>query len=101
MLSLQHHHQVLPGSGITSPTPDTDPGARRGAVILYNGYVDVNPQIMGLRVYNVDILLLVIPTTSYGKEVSIITNTKVIDKAMKVITQDELNCASAIGDRPI
>ena len=36
------------------------------AVIPYLGYVEVNLQILGIRGYNEDVVLLVIPTTTYA-----------------------------------
>ena len=38
-----------------------------GAAIPYLGFVEVNLQIQGIRNYNEDVLLLVIPTTTYSK----------------------------------
>ena len=40
-----------------------------GAAIPYLGYVQVNLQIPGIKGYNGDVLLLVIPTTTYSKTV--------------------------------
>ena len=39
-----------------------------GSAIPYLGYVEVNLQIPGIKGYNEDILLLVIPTTTYSQE---------------------------------
>ena len=40
-----------------------------GAAIPYLGFVEVNLQIPGIRNYNEDVLLLVIPTMTYSKMV--------------------------------
>ena len=38
-----------------------------GAAIPYLGFVEVNLQILGIRVYNKDVLLLAIPITAYAE----------------------------------
>ena len=40
-----------------------------GAAIPYLRFVEVNLQILGIRNYNEDVLLLVIPTTTYSQTV--------------------------------
>ena len=52
-----------------------------GAAIPYLRYVEVNLQILGIKSYNEDVLVLVIPTTTYSKTVLVIVGTKIIDKA--------------------
>ena len=45
-----------------------------GAAIPYLGYVEVNLQILGIKGYNEDVLL-VIPTTTYSKAVPVMVGT--------------------------
>ena len=66
-----------------------------GAAIPYLGFVEVNLQISGIRNYNEDVLLLVIPTTTYSKTVPVMVGTKVIDKALSPMTVEELIKATA------
>ena len=40
-----------------------------GAAIPYLGFVEVNLQILGIRSYNEDVLLLAIPTMAYAERV--------------------------------
>ena len=47
-------------------------------------------QISGIRVYNKDILLLVIPTMTYSKKVLVMVGSKIIDRAMGMIMKGEL-----------
>ena len=61
-----------------------------GAAIPYLGFVEVNLQIPGIRNYNEDVLLLVISTTTYSKTVSVMEGTKIIDKALSLITVGDL-----------
>ena len=42
-----------------------------GAAIPYLGFVEVNLQILGIRGYNKDVLLLAIPTTAYAEGVPV------------------------------
>ena len=51
-----------------------------GAAIPYLGFVEVNLQIPGIRNYNEDVLLLVIPTMTYSKMVLVMVGTKIIEK---------------------
>ena len=60
-----------------------------GSAIPYLGYVEVNLQIPRIKNYNEDILLLVIPTTTYSKKVLVVVGSKIIDWAMGVITKGE------------
>ena len=53
-------------------------------------YVEVNLQIPGIKGYNEDVLLLVIPTTTYSKAVPVMLGTKIIDKAPSLMTTGEL-----------
>ena len=61
-----------------------------GAAITYLGFLEVNLQISGIRNYNEDVLLLVIPTTTYSKMVLVVVGTKIIDKALSLLTMGEL-----------
>ena len=61
-----------------------------GAAIPYLGFVEVNLQIPGIRNYNEDVLLLVIPTTTYSKTVPVMVGTKIIDKALSLMTAGDL-----------
>ena len=79
----------------TSPyksSPRSVFGARGdgGAAIPYLRYVEVNQQIPGIKGYNEDVLLLVIPTMTYSKAVPIMVGTKIIDKALSIMTVGEL-----------
>ena len=61
-----------------------------GAAIPYLGFVEVNLQILGIRRYNEDVLLLVIPTTAYSERVPVMVGSKIIDKALGCMTVGEL-----------
>ena len=61
-----------------------------GAAIPYLGFVEVNLQILGIRNYNEDVLLLVIPTMTYSEEVLVMVSSKIIDKALSLMTMGEL-----------
>ena len=52
--------------------------------------MEVNLQIPGIRNYNEDVLLLVIPTTTYSKSVLVMVGTKIINKALGLMTVGEL-----------
>ena len=62
----------------------------RGSAIPYCGYVEVNLQILGTRGYNEDVLLLVILTKTYSEKVPVMVGSKIIDRAMGMITKGEL-----------
>ena len=62
----------------------------RGSAIPYLGYVEVNWQIPGIRGYNDDVLVLVIPITTYPKKVLVVVGSKIIDRVMGMITKGEL-----------
>ena len=53
-----------------------------GAAIPYLRFVEVNLQIPGIKSYNGDVLLLVIPTMTYSKTVLVVIGTKIIHKAL-------------------
>ena len=61
-----------------------------GSAIPYLGYIDINLQILGIKNYNEDVLLLVIPTTTYFKKVPVMVGSKIIDQAMGVIIKWQL-----------
>ena len=61
-----------------------------GAAIPYLGFVEVNLQIPGIRNYNEDVLLLVIPTMAYSKMVPVMVGSKIIDKALSLMIVGEL-----------
>ena len=61
-----------------------------GAAIPYLGFVEVNLQILGIRNYNEDVLLLVIPTMTYSKMVLVMVGPKIINKALSLMTTGEL-----------
>ena len=61
-----------------------------GAAIPYLRFVEVNLQIPGIRNYNEDVLLLVIPTMTYSKTVPVMVGMKIIDKALSLMTVREL-----------
>ena len=50
-----------------------------GAAIPYLRFVEVNLQILGIRGYNEDVLLLVIPTMAYAEGVPVMVGSKIID----------------------
>ena len=61
-----------------------------GSAIPYLGFMEVNLQIPGIQHYNKDVLLLVIPTMTYSKMVAAMVGSKIIDKALSLITKGEL-----------
>ena len=61
-----------------------------GAAIPYLRFVEVNLQIPGIGNYNKDVLMLVIPTMTYSKTVLVMVGTKIIDKALSLMTAGEL-----------
>ena len=52
------------------------------------GYVEVNLQIPGIRNYNEDVLLLVIPMT-YSETIVVMVGSKIINKALSLMTMGE------------
>ena len=65
-----------------------------GAAIPYLRFLEVNLQIPGIRNYNEDVLLLVIPTMTYSKMVPVVVGSKIIDKALSFMTAGELAAAT-------
>ena len=53
-------------------------------------YVEVNLQMPGIKGYNGDVLLLVIPTMTYSEKVLVMVRSKIIDRAMGMIMKGEL-----------
>ena len=65
-----------------------------GAAIPYLRFVEVNLQFLGIRNYK-DVLLLVIPTTTYSEMVLVVVCSKIMDKALSLMTTGELAKATA------
>ena len=65
------------------------------ASIPYLRFVEVNLQILGIRGYNEDVLLLAIPTTAYAEGVPIMVGSKITDWALSCMTAGELAHATA------
>ena len=61
-----------------------------GTAIPYLGFVEVNLQIPGIQHYNEDVLLLVIPNMTYSQMVPVMVGSKIIDRALSLITKGEL-----------
>ena len=61
-----------------------------GSTIPYLRFVEVNIQILGIKNYSEDVLLLVIPTTTYSEIVPAMVGSKIIDRAMSMMTKGEL-----------
>ena len=54
------------------------------------GYVDVNLQIPGIKSYNEDILLLVIPTMTHSEKLLVMVWSMMVNRVMGMITKGEL-----------
>ena len=65
-----------------------------GAAIPYLRFVEVNLQILRIRGYNEDVLLLAIPTTAYAERVLVMVGLKITDWALSCMTTGELACAT-------
>ena len=61
-----------------------------GAAIPYLGFVEINLQILGIRAYNKDVLLLAIPSMAYTAGVLVVVGSKIIDRALSCMTVGEL-----------
>ena len=61
-----------------------------GAAIPYLRFLEVNLQILGIRNYNENVLLLVIPTTTYSEIVLVMVGSKIINKALSLMTMGKL-----------
>ena len=61
-----------------------------GAAMPYLRFVEVNLQILEIKSYNKDVLLLVIPTMTYSKTILVVVGTKIINKALSLMTVGEL-----------
>ena len=61
-----------------------------GVAIPYPGFMEVNLQILGIANYNEDLLLLFIPTMTYSKMVLVMVGSKIIDRALSLMTKGEL-----------
>ena len=66
-----------------------------GAAIPYLRFMEVNLQILGIRGYNEDVLLMAIPTMAYAEGVPVMVGSKIIDRALSCMTVGELACATA------
>ena len=60
-----------------------------GAAIPYLEFVEVNLQIPGIANYNENVLL-VIPTMTYSEMVLTMVGSKIIDRALSLMTKEEL-----------
>ena len=58
-----------------------------GSTIPYLGYVEVSLQIPSIKGYNEDVLLLVIPSMTYSEKVPVMVGSKIIDRAMRMMTK--------------
>ena len=65
-----------------------------GSAIPYLGFMEVKLQIPGITNYNENVLLLVIPTTTYSKMVPFMIGSKIIDKTLSLMTKGELTKAT-------
>ena len=61
-----------------------------GSAIPYLGFVEVSFQIWGIHCYNEDVLLLVTPIMTYSKMVLVVVGSKIIDRALSLMTKGEL-----------
>ena len=57
--------------------------------IPYLWFIEVNLQIPGIKNYNEDMLLLVIPAMTYSEKIPVMVGSKIIDRAMRIITKVE------------
>ena len=65
-----------------------------GSAIQYLRFVEVYLQIPGIKNYNEDVLLLVIPNMTYSETVPVMVGSKIIDRAMSTITKGDLTKAT-------
>ena len=61
-----------------------------GTAIPYLGFMEVNLQILGIKSYHEDVQLLVILTTTYSEMVPVVVGSKIIDRALSLMTKGEL-----------
>ena len=61
-----------------------------GAAIPYLRFLEVNLQILWIRGYNEDMLLLAIPTMAYTEGVQVMVGSKIKDRALSCMTVGEL-----------
>ena len=66
-----------------------------GVAIPYLRFVEVNLQILEIRGYNKDVLLLAIPTMAYTEGVLVMVGLKIIARALSCMTVGELPRATA------
>ena len=62
----------------------------RGEAIPYFGFVEAKLQMPGITSYNEDVLLLVIPTTTYSEMGLVMFGSKIIDRALSLKTKGGL-----------
>ena len=70
-----------------------------GAAIPYLRFVEAKLQILGIRDYNEDVLLLAIPTTAYTERVPVVVGSKIIDRALSCMTAGELAHATVTWEQ--
>ena len=58
-----------------------------GYAIPYLGFVEVNLQIPGIKIYSEDMLLLVIPMMTYPEMVPVMVGSKIIDRSHELDDQ--------------
>ena len=61
-----------------------------GSTIPYLWFMEVNLQIQGIKIYNEDVLMLVISTTTYSETVPVMVGSKIKDRALSLMTKSEL-----------
>ena len=71
-----------------------------GAAIPYLGFMEVNLQISGIQHYNEDLLLLLIPTTTYSQMVQVMVGSKIIDRALSMMTKGDLKKVTTMWRQP-
>ena len=62
-----------------------------GGDVPYQSYVEAKLQIPGIKKFNTDVLMLVLPNSSYGMSVSVQMGSIQIDMALQLITPVDLN----------
>ena len=72
-----------------------------GSTIPYLGFLEANLKIPGIKTYNEDVLLLVIPSTNYSETVPVVVGSKIMDRAMSLMTKGELAKASSFWSCPV
>ena len=93
---IEYKLAVMQIPGYWNPTLGLVVGIRGDGVaaIPYLRFVEVNLQILGIRGYNEDVLLLAIPSTAYAEGVPVVVGSKIIDRALSCMTVGELAYAT-------